>query len=267
MADFLRACDKDALEHFDGLTEVPDEVASAVEVIAKRPQELRSFGPKRLARTALAAASVTPVNFTVLGAVCELVASADPATLAEYEPLDLTAFAWALAVSDHQDEASMTVVGWQLAERAWEFGAEDLAKVVVAFAELGLAHQAMMATVSMEVMWKIDQFSAHSLAQVAEACARLGYCKEPMFDWLAARVIGRLEDYGPDDLASVMWAFAEASIHHDVLFDTVAGEVGRKWPELEEWQLSRFLWAFDKLGVVHRGFTQPLFHPSLCKLE
>lgn len=267
MPDAARASKEEVLEWFDGLTEVPDEVAAALQAVTDRPQELRSFRPRSLARTALAAASVTPVNVEVLSAVCELVAAADASTLAGYEPPDLTALAWALAAADHRDVPAMTAIGWQLAERAWEFGTEDLAKVVLAFAELRLAHQAMMATVSMEVMWKIDQFSARSLAQVAESCARLGYCKEPMFDWLAARVIGRLEDYAPEDLASVMWSFAEASIRHEVLCNTVAGEVGKKWPELEEWELSRFMWAFDKLGVSHRGLTQPLFHPSLCKPE
>mmetsp|Transcript_13875 Transcript_13875/g.43920 ORF Transcript_13875/g.43920 Transcript_13875/m.43920 type:complete len:267 (-) Transcript_13875:31-831(-) len=263
MADSAGGSHQDVLGSFEGLTEVPDDVESALRAITERTHELRSFRPQSLARTALAAASVTPVNEKVLEAVCQVVAD-DAAALSEWDPPDLAALSWALAAADHQDLPTMTAVGKQMAERAWEFTADDLTKVVVAFAELGLAHQAMMATVSMEVMWKIDQFSAQSLAQVAESCARLGCCKEPMFDWLAARVIGRLEDYTPEDLASVIWSFAEASITHEVLFNTVAGEVAKKWPELDMPELERFTWAFDKLGVFHRGLTQPLFHPSLC---
>merc|ERR1719454_34056 len=102
---------------------------------------------------------------------------------------------WAFAAADHGSHAAMATIGTQVADRAWEFSTEDLAKTVCAFSELGMLHQAMMATVSMETMWKIDQFSARSLTQIVTSCAKLGHCKEPMFDWVAARVIGRLQDY------------------------------------------------------------------------
>jgi len=254
---------EDTLDAFNGLTEISEEAVAALQTVSEQPEQLRAFRPSALASSALAAASVSPVNTKVLKAVCAHVAEMDAADLGQFEPGDLTMLAWALAAAGHQDRPAMTAVGWQLAERAWEFSTEDLAKVVCAFAELGLSHEAMMGTVSMEVMWKIDQFSARSLAQVAESCARLGYCKEPMFDWLAARVIGRLEDYSPDDLAAVMWSFAEASIKHEVLCSTVANEVARQWLSLEEEELSRFIWAFGKLGVVHRGVMTPLYHPEL----
>mmetsp|Transcript_18532 Transcript_18532/g.41994 ORF Transcript_18532/g.41994 Transcript_18532/m.41994 type:complete len:268 (+) Transcript_18532:61-864(+) len=263
MPDSVRRSLADVVSGFDGLSEVSSDILAALTATADRTEELRALQPGSLARTALAAASASPASTKVIAAICEQVASYDDAMFAAFEPSDIAMLLWALAAAGHRDVPAMTAIGWQLAERAWEFSAEDLAKAVFAFAELRLCHQAMMATVSMEVMWKIDQFSARSLAQVAESCARLGYCKEPMFDWLAARVIGRLEDYEPDDLAAVVCSFAEASIKHEVLLTTVAGEVARRWPDLHDEELSRFVWAFDKLGVVHRAAAQPLYHPRL----
>ncbi|CAE8688016.1 unnamed protein product, partial [Polarella glacialis] len=186
--------------------------------------ELGAFRPRAMARTALAAASTTPPRVEVLATICSLVAEGGSSELAAFEPRDIVALSWALAASGHRDVPAMTAIGWQLADRAWEFSGDELAKVLRSFAELGLLHQGMMATVSMETMWKIDQFSARSLAQVAESCARLGYCKEPMFDWLACRVIGRIEDYAAQDLASVMWAFGQASFKNEALAQTVAAE-------------------------------------------
>jgi len=248
---------------FDGSCEMSEDVMRAMLALRTQPEQLRSFRPRAIASTALAAASLSPVDGKLLGAVSKQVADLDSSALGAFEPADLTALAWALACAGHKDVPTMTAIGWQLADRAWEFSPEQLAKTVLAFAELRLAHQAMMATISMEVMWKIDQFSPRSLAQIAESCARLGYCKEPVFDWLAARVIGRLDDYSFEDLAAIMWSFAQASFRHTALFDTIAGRVASAWPDLEERLLSRFVWAFGKLGVAHHGLMTPLYHPRL----
>jgi len=256
---------EEILDKFDGLSEVPADVAQAVTAAAGRPQELKSFKPQALCRAALAAASASPApNSKVLEAVCERVADAD---LLEFEPADLTAVAWAMAASDHRDEGgvrAMTAVGHQVSERAWEFSTEELSKVVLAFAELRLSHQAMMAAISMEVMWKIDQFSATSLAQIVSCCARLGWCKEPMFDWVAARVIGRLGDYSPRDLANVIGAFAQASFKNELLANAVAGEVAKAGANVDEEDLARMVWAFDKLGVAPRCIYEPLYNGCIA---
>eukprot|EP00747_Dinoflagellata_sp_TGD_P166735 gnl/TRDRNA2_/TRDRNA2_189994_c0_seq1.p1 gnl/TRDRNA2_/TRDRNA2_189994_c0~~gnl/TRDRNA2_/TRDRNA2_189994_c0_seq1.p1 ORF type:complete len:268 (+),score=60.54 gnl/TRDRNA2_/TRDRNA2_189994_c0_seq1:58-861(+) len=249
---------EDILGAFDGLSEMSVDVASALKAISDRPQELRAFKPRALARTALAAASALPMaNVRALAVVCERVAEAE---LERFETVELSMLAWALAAADHRDVAAMSAIGDQIAERAWEFATEDLAKTVFAFAELRLQHQAMMTTVSMEVMWKIDQFSAHDLAQIAASCASLGFCKEPMFDWVAARVIGRLEDYRLQDLCTVFCAFAEASIKNDALAATIASEVSKRSTQLDDELLSRFTWAFGRMGVAPLCVSQPLYY-------
>merc|ERR1712192_184093 len=135
---------------FDGRTEVPD-VAAALRSIASEHRQgnylLRAFSPRALARTALTAASVSPPDVEVLSAVCGVAPVAD---LAQLDPVDLATLAWALAAASHRDVPTMTAVGDQVAERAWEFSAEELSKTVIAFAELSLCHRAMMDAVSME---------------------------------------------------------------------------------------------------------------------
>jgi len=260
MPDAAKQSLEEAFDHFEGLSEVPGDVVSALRSLGQDRQVLKGFRPRVLARATLAAASVSPPDDKVLAAACERIPEAD---LTQFEPTDLTMFCWALAAANHRDVAAMSAVGHQVAERAWEFCTEDLAKMVFAYAELRLLHQAMMATVAMEVMWKIDQFSAHSLAQTAVSCARLGYCKEPMFDWVAARVIGRLDDYSPEDLSHVCWSFGEASIKNDVLANAVAGEVAKKDREFDDEELARMVWAFGKLNVAPRSVMQPLYHQRL----
>merc|ERR1711924_314811 len=133
--------------------------------------------------------------------------------------------AWAWAATQFRPVSALTALGWQVAERAWEFSAEDLAKIVMCFANLKLCHKCVMDTISMEVMWKIDQFSSHSLATVAAACVKMGYGKEPTFDWLAMRFNNSLDDFSAEDMAAVMWSFAHSSISTDALAVNVADQV------------------------------------------
>lgn len=260
----MMSCEQ-TLASFDGLEEINEQVISSLRHLASRPQELSSYKPRSLARTALAAASASPAMLEVLSKLCCLVAEDGSADLAAFEPQDLTMTCWALATAGYRDVPAMTALGWQIADRAWDFYGEDLAKVLRAFAELGISHQGMMSSVSMEIIWKIDQFSASSLSQVAESCARLDYCAEPMFEWLAGHVMNRLSEYSGPDLARVMWAFGQASVRHEALASCVAAEVTRRgFEELPEEDLARLIWSFSHLGLPAPGVTQLLYHPSLA---
>lgn len=256
----------DILDSFDGLSEVTDDVAATLSSSAAWLQHLPTFKPHTLVRTALGAASVNPPELVLLAEVCN---AALAKGLGEFEPGDLVTFAWAVAAASQQGDIDqqrsdlLVAVGGQVAERAWEFNADELSKIVRAFASVRRLHEGMMTAVSMETMWKIDQFSAHSLSEITESFALLDFCKEHTFASIASRVIARLQDFQPDELASIMWSFAKASIKHETLATEVAKEVTRSARTMTDEDFYRISWAFSKLGVPARGALQPLYHPHL----
>eukprot|EP00746_Dinoflagellata_sp_MGD_P135497 gnl/MRDRNA2_/MRDRNA2_69530_c0_seq1.p1 gnl/MRDRNA2_/MRDRNA2_69530_c0~~gnl/MRDRNA2_/MRDRNA2_69530_c0_seq1.p1 ORF type:complete len:273 (+),score=75.80 gnl/MRDRNA2_/MRDRNA2_69530_c0_seq1:70-888(+) len=229
-------------EEFDGCSVPSPEVLAALEkVVAKPKHELASFKPSGLAGTALAAGCAEVSNHQLFEVLCDRARLC----IAAFEPSDLTAFIWALCVQDYVDEATLTAIAVEVEKRAWEFDAESLAKVIVAFAELRVRHDAMLETVSMEIMWKIDQFSARSLGRLCSAFASLGFCKEPMLDWIALRVIGRIGDFGTEDLAAVAEAYAELQVRNDPLMESIAAEAAKKCGSLDDDDLSRLAAAFS----------------------
>lgn len=250
---------EEALKRYDGCTRLPMELEEALLRLAAQPHEVGRLDVQTLPWLAFAAASCSPVQEAVIDAVCNLIPVAD---LSVYEPADLTALVWALAVADRRDRRVFAALGQHLCGRAWEFRGNELAQLLYAFAELRIAHHAMMETICMEVMWKIDEFSARSLTVVVESCARLGFCKPSMFGWVAERVIGRMEDYSPEDLATVLWAFTEGKVKHDVLARSIAREIAYRKLYMHEEDLSRAVWAVNELMVEAPGITQFLFHPK-----
>lgn len=249
------------LQSFEGLTEVPDDVATILGDFAAWRKLLPAFRPQTLVRSVLAAIAVSPPNLAVFSSVCEATLARD---LCEFDPGDLTMLSWAVAVANQskQSEAVLVAVGGQLAQRAWEFSADELAKTVRAFAELRLQHHDMLTAVSFETMWKIDSFRPHSLSQMAESLALLEFCKEPTFKWLGARVLGRLQDYRPDELSTVVWSFAKASIKHEELTKAVSEEMVKWGDQITEDDFRRNAWAFSELCAPARGAMQPLYNPQ-----
>lgn len=197
---------EELLDAYDGFTtEVPSDLDAALRAAAADVSGLlRALPPGAASRAALAIAAASPVDRAALAVACEAATSEG---LAACEPRDLVVLLGALAAAGHHENSLLETLSDEVASRAGDFDGEDLARAVLAFAELGFAHAGMLTALSAEVLWKIDSLSARTAVQVAESLVQLGYCDGPALEWLAERALGRPEEKpSGSQVATMLWA-------------------------------------------------------------